>query len=794
MMQRMNGTKCPDKKAGGLRRGVVLLAALLLACVLMAGAVSAADDSVEVSTYAELIANLSKTESAPSTIKLTDDINAEKEISVNRSVTIDGNYHTIKAKTGWSQNNGEKDLLVIETKTGSNIDDSVTLKNISFESCGNPLADEAKQKGAYSIQVYNIPNIQMKLINLVVNGSQGSGINVNGGNVSLQNVTVRNSAWQSVDVSASASVGDSTSAFKMDDKSKLEDTVQINTDQPQKNVEITLPSGYTQYSFSYEEKNEYKEQKQVWATAEKIAGAAEAIATAKQTTFNATVLNVTDSSITSYHADLKRALENYVDTDATVTQLEEVTLTQPITITKPITFDGGDKMITGKSTNGFFLKVQVPKNDENSGKSVTLKNLNIIPDSIGGNANLGGITVQAANKAQSVPVHLVESTIDMSEVAMESGSMNPAVYFVSAPGSTITKNDITAGSTTGSSTRCVVVDGGSGIFVTGNTLNLGTAAEDAKSIGVQIKGSDPNDVTVTGNTITAPDDATTKSIAVDITTTGKGESHSITGNIISAKGSGKFDSAVRVLLASAIPDNGGSLDITVSGNTVTNAEKGVYIKAGSDGAKSKQLTLTGAINVDDFQELSQDDILAADPELPNQPNTDSVDWTHNPEPQPQVSSGDGNMNNAFRVLFETSGGSFISPATGLSYGDRVAEPANPVKDGYTFGGWYKDAACTQAWSFSDSIPGDMTLYAKWTSSAGTPAEATATATATAQTTTKATTAPVPTQAQSGTTATTAAPVATTAAGAQPTLTQAPAPVLGGLFGLLAAGVLLRRRE
>ncbi|MDE2524227.1 MAG: InlB B-repeat-containing protein [Methanocorpusculum sp.] len=157
-------------------------------------------------------------------------------------------------------------------------------------------------------------------------------------------------------------------------------------------------------------------------------------------------------------------------------------------------------------------------------------------------------------------------------------------------------------------------------------------------------------------------------------------------------------------------------------------------------------------------------------------------------------SSSGNTNNAFRVLFETQGGSFISPATGLSYGDRVAEPATPVKDGYTFGGWYKDSACTQGWSFSDSIPGDMTLYAKWTSSAGTPAEATATATATAQTTTKATTAPVPTQAQSGTTATTAAPVATTAAGAQPTLTQAPAPVLGGLFGLLAAGVLLRRRE
>ena len=156
-----------------------------------------------------------------------------------------------------------------------------------------------------------------------------------------------------------------------------------------------------------------------------------------------------------------------------------------------------------------------------------------------------------------------------------------------------------------------------------------------------------------------------------------------------------------------------------------------------------------------------------------------------------TSSSGSNMNNAFRVLFDTKGGSYVSPATGLSYGDKITAPTNPTKDGYTFGGWYKDSACTQEWSFSDSIPGDMTLYAKWTSAAGTPAEATATTTATA--TAKTTTAPVATQSQS-TSATTAAPASTTAAGSQPTLTQAPVPVLGALLGLLAAGVLLRRRD
>ncbi|MDE2520459.1 MAG: InlB B-repeat-containing protein [Methanocorpusculum sp.] len=158
-------------------------------------------------------------------------------------------------------------------------------------------------------------------------------------------------------------------------------------------------------------------------------------------------------------------------------------------------------------------------------------------------------------------------------------------------------------------------------------------------------------------------------------------------------------------------------------------------------------------------------------------------------PQPVYSSGDGNMNNAFRVLFDTKGGSFISPSTGLSYGDKISQPPAPTKDGYTFGGWYKDSACTQSWNFSDSIPGDMTLYAKWTTSSG--SQTTTTPAATAQQTTKAT--PAATQSQTAAAAT-AAPVTTTAAGVSPTLTKAPAPVCGMLLGLFAAGVLLRRKN
>ena len=79
---------------------------------------------------------------------------------------------------------------------------------------------------------------------------------------------------------------------------------------------------------------------------------------------------------------------------ATVTQLQDITLTEPITIDEAITFDGSKKKIIGSSSTGYFLMVAVPLTG-NEDNSVTLQNLNLDISSIGGSANLGGITVRA---------------------------------------------------------------------------------------------------------------------------------------------------------------------------------------------------------------------------------------------------------------------------------------------------------------------------------------------------------------------------------------------------------------
>ena len=118
-----------------------------------------------------------------------------------------------------------------------------------------------------------------------------------------------------------------------------------------------------------------------------------------------------------------------------------------------------------------------------------------------------------------------------------------------------------------------------------------------------------------------------------------------------------------------------------------------------------------------------------------------------PQPSPSYSSGDGNMENAYRVLFN-DGATTLYVVTDLSAGDKLTKPEDPVKDGYTFAGWHKDTACTQAWDFNDGITGSMTLYAKWTPQETVTPTATATvtptATATATTTPTGNASPAPT--------------------------------------------------
>lgn len=69
--------------------------------------------------------------------------------------------------------------------------------------------------------------------------------------------------------------------------------------------------------------------------------------------------------------------------------------------------------------------------------------------------------------------------------------------------------------------------------------------------------------------------------------------------------------------------------------------------------------------------------------------------------------------NIYSVYFNSNGGSAVATQS-IESGELVTQPANPTKDGYTFDAWYSDIALTTAWDFStDTVAGDMMLYAKW---------------------------------------------------------------------------------
>lgn len=71
--------------------------------------------------------------------------------------------------------------------------------------------------------------------------------------------------------------------------------------------------------------------------------------------------------------------------------------------------------------------------------------------------------------------------------------------------------------------------------------------------------------------------------------------------------------------------------------------------------------------------------------------------------------------NDYQVSFHPNGGTIIEPIS-VEYQAKVGTPDAPTKEGYTFDGWYADAAFYTAWNFdTDIMPAEnMTMYAKWT--------------------------------------------------------------------------------
>ncbi|MBQ3054738.1 MAG: InlB B-repeat-containing protein [Oscillospiraceae bacterium] len=76
--------------------------------------------------------------------------------------------------------------------------------------------------------------------------------------------------------------------------------------------------------------------------------------------------------------------------------------------------------------------------------------------------------------------------------------------------------------------------------------------------------------------------------------------------------------------------------------------------------------------------------------------------------------GGGGGITLYVVRFETNGGSKV-PNAAVVRKAKLTRPANPTKDGFTFGGWYADTALETPYDFNTAVTSNFTLYAKWNS-------------------------------------------------------------------------------
>ncbi|MBR3316504.1 MAG: InlB B-repeat-containing protein [Atopobiaceae bacterium] len=157
---------------------------------------------------------------------------------------------------------------------------------------------------------------------------------------------------------------------------------------------------------------------------------------------------------------------------------------------------------------------------------------------------------------------------------------------------------------------------------------------------------------------------------------------------------------------------------TITGNTVKNAANNVYITEGSVN-KNKLITIGE-------NGLTEGTSIAVTMQTPG---AFTVGYSSFSSTAPSTYFSSDNTDygvvldvnreamlvHCTVVTFDANGHGTAPAAQTVAIGSTVTKPDDLTADGYTFGGWYKEAGCANAWNFdSDTASTAMTLYAKWT--------------------------------------------------------------------------------
>ena len=140
---------------------------------------------------------------------------------------------------------------------------------------------------------------------------------------------------------------------------------------------------------------------------------------------------------------------------------------------------------------------------------------------------------------------------------------------------------------------------------------------------------------------------------------------------------------------------GVKVKVTETGNNVSSNNASIKTVYGRQGDTTGKLTITGG-------------------EYDNPPINSGDTWATLAENFKICKSGDKYIvGKGLTVIFRNIKANESSTETVL-LGEKVPEPATPIREGYDFAGWYKDQDCTEKYDFNTAVTTDLTLYAKWT--------------------------------------------------------------------------------
>ena len=379
------------------------------------------------------------------------------------------------------------------------------------------------------------------------------------------------------------------------------------------------------------------------------------------------------------------------------------------TVARVVDLNGHTWTCTGTDANSAAFEINYPNASltVKNGKIVSSQLIGLIPSAIGGtikydNSSLTFENIEATTSAASGIETNGNNTNDA--VTLKDSTLNVpngfGIYFPSSGKLTIDN------STINSKTMGVQVCSGSLNVNPGSTITVSGdpvaktegdgAIQDGAAISIVnrpgYKGLDQ--VAITGGTFTAKDEnAALKAYSWDS----------------SSKQESPFDNAHNTVTVSGGEFNG-SLDlgnIEVSGGQFTDKEVAKHLKSGK-----AVLFNDGKYAVGNEEAVKGDATYSVT-------NTDRtvVYFTDAQAANDYAKESGAQAPEVLKVTvtFDSNQGTAVDSQL-VAVGGKVAKPADPTKEGYTFSGWFTDKDCTNAYDFDAAVDGtqpEFTLYAGW---------------------------------------------------------------------------------